>query len=253
LNAILQVKGLNFRYTQNFPIKLKKYQRLSHVVFYEPRNQGLSIPKDVEVESWATHLAYLSAREPGNLLNHVRRIYLHLELNQSEALYGAMLDLYLILGNNGAELRNRLLRLTKKDLPPGCYELFLACREQGLQRSESYPASQYSVFGNFFQGGLNLVIEEAHAEQQRDKRLDPLELAHEELTFGDISVAQEILEQALLASPHRMGLHFGLLDVYKHTHSLSDLVKMQEQLGDKVSIAQSAWIKTRRFLESQGY
>jgi hypothetical protein len=231
---------------------LKEHQRPSHVVFHEPRNQGLSIPKDVEVESWATHLAYLSAREPGNLLNHVRRIYLHLEKHQSEALYGAMLDLYLILGDKGADLRKRLLNLSKRDLPPDCYALFRAHWEQGLQSSGSFPASQYSVFGNFFHGEFNLVSEETHAEQKSDKRLDPLELAQEELTFGDISVAQEILEQALIASPHRMGLHFGLLEIYKHTHSLSDLVKMQEQLGDKVSIAQSAWTRTRQFLESQG-
>jgi hypothetical protein len=206
----------------------------------------------VEPEQWATHLAYLSAREPGNLVNHVRRIYLHLELKQPDALYGAMLDLYLILGDKGANLRKRLLIMSEKDLPADRYNLFTTNLEKGLQRSQSFPVSQYSVFGNFMQGEFKLIDEGAGVKQKSTRQMDPLEMAHEELTYGDVSVAQEILENAILATPHRMGIHYSLLEVYKHSHSLSDLLSMQEKLGDKVSIAQSAWNQTRDYLESQG-
>jgi hypothetical protein len=231
---------------------VKTFLPSSQVIFHEPRNQGLKIPEAVEPEQWATHLAYLSAREPGNLVNHVRRIYLHLELKQPDPLYGAMLDLYLILGDKGASLRRRLLRMSKSDLPADLYTLFASNWEQGLKRSQSFPISQYSVFGNFMQGEFKLIDEGSAVKQTRVKQMDPLDMAHEELTFGDISVAQAILEDAILATPHRMGVHYSLLEVYKHTHSLSDLLKMQEKLGDNVSVAQSAWKQTREYLESQG-
>jgi hypothetical protein len=210
------------------------------------------MPEEVESESWATHLAYLSAREPENLVNHVRRIYLHLKLKQPDALYGAMLDLYLILGDKGAALRKRLLRKSKRYLTSEHFDLFATHWEQGLQRNEPYPRSQYSVLGNFFQGKFNLIDEELSTKQKLDQRQDPLEMAREELTFGDITVAQEILEKAILKSPHKMSLHFGLLEVYKHTRSIADLLKMEGQLGDKTAIARSAWDKTRQFLEAKG-
>jgi hypothetical protein len=206
----------------------------------------------VEPELWATHLAHLSAREPSNLLAHVRRVYLHLKHEQSDALYGALLDLFLILGEKGVDLRTRLLKMSKNTLPHDCYDLFNSYLERGLQNNQSFPISQYSVFGNFFKGELSLFNDEEADKQNYEKRRDPLELAQEELTFGDINVAQDILEEAILDSPQRVGLHYGLLEIYKHTHSLSDLEKMQERLGEHVNVAISAWNKTRRDLEAKG-
>ncbi|MEJ2619251.1 MAG: hypothetical protein P8163_03110 [Candidatus Thiodiazotropha sp.] len=206
----------------------------------------------MEPQLWSNHLAYRSAREPENLLNHVRRIYLHLETNQTEELYGAMLDLFLVLGDRGSALRKRLLKKAKSRLPSDTFEMFANNLKEGLRKNQPYPTSPYSVLGNFFDEGLSLFDEVGPSEAESGKSADPLELAHEELTFGDISVAQEILEKAILASPERMGLHFGLLEIYKHTRSLSDLIRMQQQLGEHTDIAKTSWKKTRQYLESQG-
>ncbi|MES9833865.1 MAG: hypothetical protein ABW139_16640 [Candidatus Thiodiazotropha sp. DIVDIV] len=234
------------------PTKLKDTLLSSQVIFHEPRNQGLKHPEAVEPEKWATHLAYLSAREPANLINHVRRVYLHLARKQPDALYGAMLDLYLILGDKGASLRKRLLKMSKRDLPRDQYVFFATHWKQGLRDNQSFPISQHSVLGNFVQGELGLVNEGLLNEPKGAKKMDPLELAKEELTFGDVTVAQEILESAILETPTRMGLHYSLLEVYKHSRSLTDLQKMQDELGEHVSIAQSAWKQTRHYLESLG-
>lgn len=223
----------------------------TEVYFQEPSNQGLKIPKGINPERWATHLAYLSAREPANLTNHVRRIYLHLKLKQPDALYGAMLDLHLVLGDKGGSLRGSLLRKAKNLLAKKHYNLFRSHNTQGLRRTQLLPASQHSVLGNFFSGGRNLVSELKTQSKPSEKGVDPLELAREELNYGDIAVAQQILEQALLQSPKRLGLHFGLLEVYKHTRSLDDLLNMKEQLGDGVAIAQAAWNQTQRLLETR--
>lgn len=231
---------------------LKSPHQSSQLTFHEPTHQGLKLPKEVEPQLWANHLAYRSAREPENLLNHVRRVYLHLELRQTDELYGAMLDLFLVLGDKGESLRKGLLKKAKTTLSSDTFELFVKHLKDGLRKNQPYPISQHSVLANFIDGGLSLIDENSPAENPVSGSVDPLELAQEELTYGDISIAQEILENAILSSPERMGLHFGLLEIYKHTRSLSDLLKMQDRLGDHVTIAQSAWKKTREYLESQG-
>jgi len=220
--------------------------------FQEPADKGLGIPKGVDVGQWATHLSYLSAREPDNLVNHVRRIYVHLALRQPDALYGAMLDLYLVLGDKGGRLRGRLLHKARMLLSQEHHDLFLTHYKQGLQRNQPLPPSQHSVLGNFFSGRKSLVKAQKVKGHPDKKEIDPLELAREELNYGDIAVAQQILEEALLQSPKRLGLHFGLLEVYKHTRSLDDLLKMKDRLGDGIDIAQAAWNQTRRLLEARG-
>lgn len=232
------------------PHSLRDLKLLRQVVFHEPDNKGLGVPRGVNLDSWATHLAHLSAREPGNLLNHVRRIYLHMARRQADALYGAMLDLYLVLGDKGGSLRGRLLRNARKLLPREHYDLFLTHYKHGLQRNQPLPASRHSVLGNFFNGRMTLVKQHKSLKQPARQRIDPLEQAREELTYGDVSTAQRILEDAVLRLPHRAELHQELLELYTHTRSLSDLVKMQTRLGDDVAAARSAWDQTRRSLES---
>jgi hypothetical protein len=223
--------------------------RFEQVAFREPTHKGLGIPRGVNHHRWATHLAHLSAREPENLLNHVRRIYLHLTHRQADALYGAMLDLFLVLGDKGSSLRGRLLRDVRKLLPRERYDIFLKHYKQGLQRNQSLPPSRHSVCGNFFSGRMTLVKQLKTTEQASRGRVDPLLQAREELNYGDVVSAQRILEEALVWAPERVELHMELLELYSHTRSLSDLVRMQERLGDGVTIARKAWDQTRAALQ----
>jgi hypothetical protein len=230
------------------PTELGQFEQ---VAFKEPSHNGLGIPCGVDLKQWATHLAHLSAREPENLLNHVRRIYLHLTLHQAEALYGAMLDLHLVLGNKGSNLRSRLLRDARKLLPRERYDIFLKHYKQGLQRNQSLPPSRHSVIGNFFSGKMMLVKQVKKATEQAPQvRIDPILQAREELNYGDVATAQKILEDAILWAPEQIELHMELLEIYSATRSLSDLKNMQERLGDGVVIARQAWDQTRSALEN---
>ncbi|MGD9163264.1 MAG: hypothetical protein PVF13_00755, partial [Chromatiales bacterium] len=234
------------------PHTIGELRQLKQTVFQQPVNKRLSAPKGVDPDQWETHLAHISAREPGNLLNHVRRIYLHLALKQSNALYGAMLDLYLALGDKGGRLRHHLLHKARKLLSQEKHDLFLAHQRQGLQSCQPLPASQHSVLGNFFSGDRRLVKEQSAAQAPVNRETDALSLAREELDYGDITVAQQILEEAILQTPTRLGLHYGLLEIYKHTRSLVDFHAMKERLGDDVMIAQTAWNQMQKTLESRG-
>lgn len=229
---------------------LSDLNALRQVVFLEPDNKGLAIPRGVDLDKWATYLAHLSAHEPSNLLNHVRRVYLHLARSQPDALYGAMLDLYLVLGEKGGDLRGRLLRKGRDLLRREHYDLFLTHYKHGLHSNQPLPPSRYSVLGNFFSGRMTLVKQQSSLKAPVRERIDPLEQAREELTYGDVATAQRILEAALLRLPQREELHLELLELYRHTRSLSDLVKMQERLGDDIAAARDEWARTRALLES---
>ncbi len=224
---------------------------LQQTAFLEPTDNRLSPPTKVDPVLWATHLAHISAQEPGNLLNHVRRIHLHLAHKQPEELFGAMMDLYLALGDKGIQLRHRLLKHASKLLSQEMQEIFINHQQEGLQPQQPLPPCAHSVLGNFFTGGLRLVTPQKAENQPASREIDPLELAREELNYGDITVAQQILEEALLQSPKRLGLHYGLLEIYKHTQSLDDLLAMRERLGDEIGIARAAWNQVQKGLESK--
>jgi tetratricopeptide (TPR) repeat protein len=223
----------------------------TQAVFHEPTNNGLSPPKGVDHDHWATHLAHISSQEPGNLLNHVRRIFIHLKGKQPEQLYGALVDLYIALGDKGERLRFSLLQKSRNLISQERYDLFLTYFKQGLQPYHSLPASQYSVLGNFFSGEMRFVSEQKIEHQSDNRKIDPLEIAKEELNYGNVTVAQQILEQAILQSPSRLGLHYGLLEIYRYTRSLDDLIDMENQLGENIGNAQTAWNQTRKALLSK--
>jgi Tfp pilus assembly protein FimV len=162
-----------------------------------------------------------------------------------------MIDLYLTLGEKGARLRHNLLQQTRILISQEQYDLFSNHQQQGLNAHQSLPPSQHSVLGNFFGGEKRLVVESNVEQAPAERETDPLELAREELNYGDITVAQQILEEAVLQSPKRLGLHYSLLEVYKHTRSLDDLLSMKERLGDDIGSAQSAWNQMQKTLMSR--
>ncbi|MEW8313402.1 MAG: hypothetical protein AB2669_19885 [Candidatus Thiodiazotropha endolucinida] len=216
---------------------------------YQPQ-WDLTIPKGVDLSLWAKHLAHSVAREPFNLINHVRRVRLHLAYNDADASFGAMLDLHLVLGDKGISLRGSLLRQLKKILPQDRYDLFLKHYKPGLRPDQSLPASRHSVLGNFFAGNTILVKKETPRTTPSLKQHNPLNLAREELNFGDVSKAQQILEEALIEAPKTPELHHELLELYSHTRSLEDLIRMQERLGNNIAIALEEWNQTRSKLEN---
>lgn len=220
------------------------------VAFQEPTGNGLSPPKGVDSNHWSTHLAHISSQAPNNLLNHVRRVYIHLKLKQPEPLYGALVDLYIALGDKGERLRFNLLQKSRKLIPQSHYDLFLTHFKHGLLAHHPLPPSQHSVLGNFFSSDMHFVSDQDIRPQADSREIDPLELAREELNYGNIAVAQQILEEAVLKTPGRLGLHYSLLEIYRHTRSIDDLLKMQEKLGEDIGSGRTAWNQTKKALLS---
>ena len=66
----------------------------------------------------ADYLAACIESTPKDLLCHTRRIFVAMDLNDSEELFGALVDLFIVTGNNAFDLRANLLRQSLRLLLP---------------------------------------------------------------------------------------------------------------------------------------
>lgn len=64
------------------------------------------------------YFAFEVKRNPEDLKKHVQRILHHISRKDSEQLYGAMIDLIIVLKGNGTALKRRLLENAKYSLQP---------------------------------------------------------------------------------------------------------------------------------------
>lgn len=180
-------------------------------------------------EAAGDFLAHAVARQPANLRAHVQRIALAVDTADSEETWSALVDLYMALGPRGIELRRGMLYATRRLLPPG-HELFL--RERlltGLAPHDPHPPAPGSMLTKGVTGTLHAVERTAGAAADR---IDPLVDAREYLNEGNVTAAQHILEDALVANPARPDLAGDLLNIYWHARDAAGLRAMRLRLGD---------------------
>ncbi len=183
---------------------------------FEPLvNINLKTGKHVLGDRTTNYLAHSVARNPGCLLTHVQRIILHVKRKESDGVQGALLDLFIVLGTQGTQLRKRMLKLAKPLLDQKTSEFFITNFTRTITATDVLPVSAHSVLTKAVSGTTELVKEIAEDIQIQDR--DPLQEAHECLEFGLVDEAQRILEEAILEQPTRAEIHHDLLEIYKYT------------------------------------
>ncbi|MCU7851926.1 MAG: hypothetical protein KZQ80_06915 [Candidatus Thiodiazotropha sp. (ex Monitilora ramsayi)] len=184
------------------------------------------------------HYAQEIARKPEVLQSHVARIELCVKTKDSHVL-GALLDLFLVLKEKGFALRRRMLALSKSLLNPHDLNLFVNYLRQGdvnvllqsLQADNSILSS--GITGN------TLLIEKM-ALVSADET-DPLTTAQQQLEYGQVELAQETLETALLVTPGCEALHHALLEIYRHLRQLAPVTAMWQRLQGLENPARAEW------------
>lgn len=90
------------------------------------------------------HLEMHLARKPDDLTSHTRRILIAGQLGDGEATYGALVDLFIVLGERGVGLKSAMLSQTALQLDPA-QRRFLASHLASGVRADEYvqpPASR---------------------------------------------------------------------------------------------------------------
>jgi len=180
-------------------------------------------------------------RQPQNLITHVQRICLCYQKNLSEHLYGAMVDLFSVLGNHADDFCGRLL---DKALPRlAASHAFLL--NQYLQDKDIdvlfRVQNSFAVMGKGLLGTTQLITKLADNSVPAEIAHDPLDLARDYIEYSQFQEAEAVLSQAILQTAERKELHVDLLELYKSLQDVSKFVALQEKLTEQGNPFPELW------------
>ncbi|MDD5035736.1 MAG: hypothetical protein PHE55_13365 [Methylococcaceae bacterium] len=205
---------------------------------FDPRLE-LHPNASVNPEDISTHLAYSVSAFPYKLLRHTQRILFCYENRDGEGLYGALLDLFLVLNGRGVRLRKRLLSGARERLSADHYNALAYCLMQGVPaREQELPATRKSVLTRGILGIEQLV--QVYDNSKASVR-DPLIEAREYIEYFQLEEARELLEDAIIDQPNREDLHFELLQLYKATRDASHFEATREKLRNLMPDLPEYW------------
>lgn len=173
-------------------------------------------------------MSYRVARIPGDLRNHVQRINHSIAAGDPENVYGAVLDLFIVLKDKGQPLRSRILHTAQPLLPKFCYTHLLRRLKKGISEQDTVPPSDVSVLSR---GHLGLHEVVTKSGTSRTRNISPLEEARSHMEYGQLDAARSVLESAVLTGSLEEAVHEDLIEIYIRTDDKPGFLKTQRQLN----------------------
>lgn len=224
----------------------------SEVMFLISDNPLLYLQLGASNQHAMENLIFTIARDSSDLRAHVQRIALQIRLRDESGLYGALVDLFITLGDKGISIRKRMLAQAKEFLTDKHFFLLNGVLERGIRDTDPLPDCNNSVLSRGYIGNNNFIVESASKshwqqtdlQQTNDSQTDPKQEANDCLSYGQIEEARKILETAVLQEPWREDLQSDLLEIYWATRDLNGCQAMYTKLADKFIPTHYAWIQT---------
>lgn len=189
-------------------------------------------------EKGLERLVFRVSKTPKYLQGHLERIYYCYDHHLDEALYGALIDLFIVLGNDGKALAKRMFNGTQTRLQPEQASTLYEMLAGNLSVRAVLPISRYSVFIR------GLVADQVLVEiQQQDASAGkfPLALVKDFIGYNQLDEAIRTLEKAVLDYPERTDLHEELLSLYKTTRDQPAYKRMTAVLANRNIPLPSGW------------
>lgn len=216
---------------------------LPSTLFRLAGERSLRFPESLRTRETADFLAHLVKREPGNLRIHSQRILLNLERLECEPLFGALLDMFSVLGQKGLDLRRRMLISAKSVLDKNHFEFLASTLEPGLAAWANIPEAPYAVLRpNGRQSSTQLVTRK---RTQKSEPADPISEARDYIDHGQLDLALEILERAARSDPSSQEVAKELLNIFAHTRNTAAKERFIESLGDENNFC-PAWREAKQ-------
>jgi hypothetical protein len=198
---------------------------------------------------YSKYLVKKVRRNPRDLRSHVQRTIFFLAKGDAEALYGALIDLFVILGNRGIEIRRNLLTRSKQLLEPQQYEFLTTHLEDGLDTNKPLPINMFSSLTKG-QSGTSTIVRQKNSDASA---LNPVEQA-KQLRLKDWLTAMVILENALQHDPGDANVCRELLSLYKQQNTREAFYKTYTGLIGRCLALPQLWADTEQFfLDSAEY
>jgi len=196
------------------------------------------------------HLSHRVSRTPHDLRVHLHRIIASHYSSQLEFLYGALLDLFIVLDKKGFLLRQRLFNKFAASLPDHQSTALKQALMLGAAKLETLPHSSCSRFNKGVVGSTNLVIKTGELSQHQFSVLDE---ARDLIDSGLLDDARMILEQAIVQQPDDEHVSRELLDLYRYTKNTNAFAAIYTQLnGQSLALADEWQELAEMLLEKEG-
>jgi hypothetical protein len=187
------------------------------------------------------NLSHRIARDPQNLRAHIQRLALYMRVQNEQGVYGALVDLFIALGENGISIRQRMLAQAEPHLTQQRFRFLNSVMQRGIRDTDPLPDAQLAVLSKGYIGKKHFIVENAHSSCSSNS--DPRQEAIDCLIYGQVNEARRILEQAVLQEPWREDLQTELLEIYWATRDLKACQAMYERLADEFIPEHHAWIE----------
>jgi hypothetical protein len=208
------------------------------------------VPQYARVEwraGYQRHLEHRIQRNPRDLYAHVRRVMMYRDLGHNDRGFGALVDLYLILGPRGRPLREKMLDRFEDRLTHKQYRFLCSHLVSGLSASEPLPTGTHSLLAKGISGTTQIVVrsDEPGGEAQ------PVIAARRRMAEGDETGAQALLEAAVREDPGSMDVCKELLDLYREKGLPDDFFSMYAECLSRDLALPGLWEETQQqFLRS---
>jgi len=138
-------------------------------------------------------------RNPTNLKMHTHRIFFSIQHQNADYLPGALHDLFYILKDSGKNLRLRLLKASAPYLNESDKQYYAKWLSTGAECGMDYKWVKGSVLSPGLSNSDKALINKK--SNKGSVSLSPLEEARACMGYGQLEVAQKILENALTLAP----------------------------------------------------
>jgi len=186
----------------------------------------------------ADYLAHQITRNSSDLHSHTQRIFHFIEKKEDKALYSALVDLFLILGDKGLPLRKRMLisaHTLLSDEEFDCLKQSLSC---GLSSGANITMPQQKGIQS---NSLPFVQK---VKSNVNNQLSPIDEARSYVGYGQFDEAITTLKNAILANPRQLALHNDLLEIFQKTAEKEPFISFYEQLLNNKITLPPLWKKT---------
>ncbi|MBK6851527.1 MAG: hypothetical protein IPG93_07935 [Burkholderiales bacterium] len=194
------------------------------------------LPACETTDAWR-YVTALVARDPLDLEAQARRVVMACQPDLRDRLFGALIDVFLALGNRGRGLRAALLHKARAYLELDELRFLEHHLEPGLSPLAQLPAQAGSVHDRGVLGSVHMVTHQRVAARE----LNAHEEAMARIDEGDLDGARHLLEKALLEAPDQVDVMRELQDIYRYTRDDTAKAAMLERLRERHGAAPAGW------------
>ena len=209
---------------------------LDPVFVFTPAGR-LDCPPTVDVQDAWRYFTAQVARDPLDVEAHARRVLLASRPPLTDRVFGALVDLFLALGDRGRGLRRQLLDQAMPWLDPDDAHFLRQHLDSGLARGARLPALAWSVLDTAVLGSADMVDRQRREGAQET----PFQQAMSLLEYGDLDGARAMLETVLLDEPGNEEVVRELLAIYRHSRDDTGKAEMADRLVARHGAVPAGW------------